>query len=296
MRTLGLTAAFLVSAALTGCESLGFSTPVNPLLKDAKAMRTQAPVTVPVPRELSKELLAAYIVEPGDTLLVQPVEFDAPVRFPPDQPVFPDGTIDLGLYGRPVVAGKTLAEIEPQVQELVNAKEKQRAAGAKPVPIAVRLIGRVSKVYYVLGDVNVPNSYPITGRETVLDAIVQAGGLTRRAARDQIVLSRPTSPEGCRVLYPVCYDQIVQLGDTTTNYQLQPGDRVFVPSQGFVESLLPFLIKTKSGPCCRPQVSCFAEGCPAPANGCVPVKDPMPGTTGTHGLTLPQGDANPGNP
>ena len=40
-------------------------------------------------------------------------------------------------------------------------------------------------------------------------------------------------------MYPVCYQQITQLGDTTTNYQLQPGDRVFVPSKGTLEGLLP---------------------------------------------------------
>ena len=285
MRAFGVFAAFVLAAAVTGCESLGFSTPVNPLLKDAKAIREQAPVPAPVPRELSKELLPAYVVEPGDTLLVQPVEFDAPVRFPPDQPVFPDGTIDLGVYGRPVVAGKTLAQIEPEVQALVTEREKKRAvegkdpAAGRPVAVTVRLVGRVSKVYYVLGEVNVPNAYPISGRETVLDALMQAGGLTRRAVRDQIVLSRPTTPDGCRVLYPVCYDQIVQLGDTTTNYQLLPGDRVFVPSQGMFASLFGGLNrKCKAGPCSRPQVGCFGGACAAPAGGCAPAATTAPAT------------------
>ena len=35
----------------------------------------------------------------------------------------------------------------------------------------------------------------------------------------------------------MCYRQIVQLGDTTTNYQLQPGDRIYVPGKGFWENL-----------------------------------------------------------
>ena len=33
----------------------------------------------------------------------------------------------------------------------------------------------------------------------------------------------------------VCYQQIVQLGDASTNYQLQPGDRVFVPGANCYE-------------------------------------------------------------
>jgi polysaccharide export outer membrane protein len=32
------------------------------------------------------------------------------------------------------------------------------------------------------------------------------------------------------VVLPVCYRQIVQLGDTSTNYQVLPGDRIYVPS------------------------------------------------------------------
>ena len=75
----------------------------------------------------------------------------------------------------------------------------------------------------------------------------------------------PTAPEGCRVVYPVCLQQIVQLGDTTTNYQIQPGDRIFVPSRGMLEGLLPQRCQKPAGACARPQVSCFGSGgCAAP--------------------------------
>jgi hypothetical protein len=36
---------------------------------------------------------------------------------------------------------------------------------------------------------------------------------------------------------PVCYDRIVQLGDTTTNYQIRPGDRVFVATRTLCEAI-----------------------------------------------------------
>ena len=127
------------------------------------------------------------IVVPGDTLLVQPVELDAPLRLPPDQPVQPDGTIDLGVYGRPVVVGKTLAEVEVLVRELIKAKEKNAIA------VTVRLISRPGEVFYVLGEVNAPGAFPVTGNDTVLSAITQAGGPTRKASEQNIVLSRPTA-------------------------------------------------------------------------------------------------------
>src|SRR5207237_2477309 len=134
----------LMLAVATGCstlgESVGFTPPANPLSKDAKAIREAPPVPAPVPRELAMELLPTHVVEPGDTLLVQPVELDAPVRLPPDQPVQPDGTIDLGQYGRPVVAGKTLPEVEALVREIIRGKEKNAVA------ITVRLLARPGKV------------------------------------------------------------------------------------------------------------------------------------------------------
>lgn len=258
----------LMALCAAGCstvgESLGISTPSNPLLKDAKAIRDAAPIPAPVPRELAKELLPTHLIEPGDTLLVQPVELDSPVRLPPDQPVEPDGTIDLGLYGRPIVAGKTLAQVEAQVREIVKAREKQA------VPLTVRLIGQPGGVYYVFGEVNAPGSFPITGRETVIDGVVAAGGLTRRASSGNMVLSRPSVPDGCRVVFPVCFQHIVQLGDTTTNYQLQPGDRIFVPSKGTFEGLLPARCQKPTGACARPQVPCFTNG------GCSPTPVPTP--------------------
>jgi protein involved in polysaccharide export with SLBB domain len=244
----------------TGCsslgDSLGLSPPANQLTKNAKAVRDAAPVPAPVPRELAMELLPPHIIEPGDSLLVQPTELDSPVRLPPDQVVQPDGTIDLGKYGRPVVAGKTVPEVEGIVREAVKAKEKN------PIALTVRLLARPGNVFYVLGEVNAPGAFPITGNNTVLSAITQAGGPTRKASAQNIVLSRPTTPGGCRLVYPVCYDNIVQLGDTTTNYQLHPGDRIFVPSKGMLEGLIPAQYQ-KGGPCCGPQVPCFGGGCAA---------------------------------
>jgi polysaccharide export outer membrane protein len=35
----------------------------------------------------------------------------------------------------------------------------------------------------------------------------------------------------------VCYREIVQIGDTSTNYQLAPGDRVFVPSMTLCQQI-----------------------------------------------------------
>jgi polysaccharide biosynthesis/export protein len=247
------------------------------LIEPAKTLRESNFPPPDLPRELNKTVAPPYVVEPGDVLLVQPTRLDSPVRLPGDQPILPDGSIQLGEYGRLVVAGKTIEQIESEVNGLIKART------ADAGPITVRLVVRDSKVYYVLGEVNAPGSFQLRGRETVLDGIVAAGGLTTNAARSEIILARPSKPgNGCVVL-PVCYNEIVQLGSTVTNYQLQAGDRIFVPSRGFCEELFGCL-KKEQGPCS----SLWDCGCggppheagPAPHKGPSPAPPPPPAPAG----------------
>jgi protein involved in polysaccharide export with SLBB domain len=258
----------------TGCSTVastfGFSPPVHKLIPPAEQMRMAAAQPAALPKELDKSSLPAYVVEPGDTLAVEPADLDSPIRLPGSQVVLPDGTIDLGKYGRPVVAWKTVAEIEAMVRKSIDAQSKEKVGNT----IQVRLIGRESKVFYVLGEANAPRAYPLAGRETVLDGILTAGGLTRQADTKRIILSRPSTPESCRTVLPVCYDQIVQLGDTSTNYQLMPGDRIYIPSKPLFDPSNGICKKKQAcGPCLTPQVGCASGSCAAPA-GVAPVVQP----------------------
>ncbi len=219
-----------------------FPPPGHKLLESAKGIRDGNFGPLLVPRELEKQPLPPYTVEPGDVLLIQPADLDSPARFASDQPVLPDGTINLGKYGNLQVHGRTVPEIEDIVRSAVLSKTKD--AGY----ISVRLISRQTKVYYVVGEVNSPGRFQLSGHETVLDAIMQAGGLTDRASSDDIILNRPTKPNCPRIVLPVCWKQIVQLGDATTNYQIAPGDRIYVPSRTFLQSI-PCLGKCFPSPC-----------------------------------------------
>src|SRR5262249_43561860 len=85
-----------------------------------------------------------------------------------------------------------------------------------------------SKKYYVLGDVQLPGAYAITGHETVLDALQSAGGLLPPAPSRDIRLVRPAPPGTCcEQVLPVA-STAIEGGDPTTNYQLMPGDRLIV--------------------------------------------------------------------
>jgi protein involved in polysaccharide export with SLBB domain len=227
----------------------------NTLMDSTVAVRQPVQPPAPVPRELDERVLPPYTVEPGDSLIVQPADLDSAVQLPGDQVIMPDGTISLGRYGEVIVAGKTVRDIENLVRAVIQGPGQDK--GKDPGPIVVRVVSRVSKIYYVLGEVNSPGAFPLRGNEKVLDGIVAAGGLTDRASRVNIVLARPTPPESCRIVLPVCYREIVQIGDTTTNYQLAPGDRIYVPGRNMHEGLFGPEHKKAKAPCCGgPQSAC----------------------------------------
>jgi polysaccharide export outer membrane protein len=95
-----------------------------------------------------------------------------------------------------------------------------------------------SKNYYIQGAVRIPGRLPVTGSDTVLDAITYAGGLTERADHDRVILYRPQPPGVNAPLQrlPVNIDQITMGDDPTTNYQMLPGDRLVVPAKPGSES------------------------------------------------------------
>ena len=271
-------AALLYAATVVGCNGGGgLVGSGDPLSAQADCVRRSVPRIPPVPRELDKTFLPNYRLDPGDTVLVEAQRFESPLRFPADQIVMPDGTIDLGRFGRPRVAGQTVEQVERIAEDLVAADYSARAAAdtkfklpENPLDLRVdvRLIEPAGSLFYVLGAVASPGAYPLTGRETALDAILAAGGLSDSANRSKIVVSRPSVVSDCRTVLPVCYDHVTQLGDSTTNYQILPGDRVFVPTYGCCEKMMAKLMHSEDDFCCHPQCPCGpgVKGCPAPTS------------------------------
>lgn len=235
----------------TGCSSLGLSLyPTGHFLTEqAECVVGQAPRRANLPRELNQTVLPAHYLQPGDVLLVEPVDFESRARLPADQTVMADGTIDLSGFGRVIVAGLTLEEAERLIETTIVD------SGAESTQINVRLIEPVHR-YYVIGEVASPGSYPLTGNENVLDGILAAGGLTSQAAPCDLLLTRPTPPTSCRVTLPICYREITQLGDTSTNYQLQPGDRIFVGTRSCCDELMFWTANQTCDRCCNVQVAC----------------------------------------
>lgn len=135
--------------------------------------------------------------------------------------VTPDGSINLGTYGSVYVAGMTLKQarlaIEAHLAEFLDSPS-----------VAVDVFSYNSKVYYVItegaGNGDQIVKLPITGGETVLDALALIGG-TSAATSMNIWVARPT-PNGCDQILPFDYRATTRGGSVATNYQLLPGDRI----------------------------------------------------------------------
>jgi polysaccharide export outer membrane protein len=78
----------------------------------------------------------------------------------------------------------------------------------------------------LVGQVAKPGAYPLTGNDTILQIITQAGGLTIFAQRRDIKTVRRMGDKVTE--YMSDYDAIVA-GDFKQDIILRPGDRVIVP-------------------------------------------------------------------
>ena len=73
------------------------------------------------------------------------------------------------------------------------------------------------------------------GSETVLDAISQVYGLSPVSSKHRIWISRPTGADSDDCLeLPVDWVAITQHGSAATNYQILPGDRVYIKARPII--------------------------------------------------------------
>ena len=194
----------------------------------------QAAIYPQIPTEVKPVTMPIYIVGPPDILQIDSLEglLTQPVRGP--HLIRPDGTIGVGSYGSVYVAGMTLDRVKVAVAQLIHARLDPAKKSLKDVMegLSVDVLAYNTKVYYVITDRvgfgEIVARFPITGSETVLDAISQLSGLPPEAARHHIWVARRCSEDKKENILPVDWIGISQKGLTDTNYQLLPGDRIYV--------------------------------------------------------------------
>lgn len=171
---------------------------------------TFAPATdIPVPAE--------YIVGPGDTLQVQLFgkennEYTLPVNR--------DGTVNFPGIGPVPVAGLRFPEVKRNLEQRVE----NQLIGMR---VSISLGPLRSIRIFVLGDVQQPGSYTVSGLSTMTNALFVSGGVKLIGSLRNIQLKR----NGQVISTLDLYDLLLR-GDTRGDARLQPGDVIFVPPIG----------------------------------------------------------------
>jgi polysaccharide export outer membrane protein len=158
-----------------------------------------------------------YKVQPGDTLFISVWKEEDLQR---EVLVRPDGGMSFPLVGDLTAAGKTVPQI--------NAEIEKRLARYIPDPVVTVTTQAIDgNVVYVIGKVNRPGPYNVQRYVDVVQALSMAGGMTPYAAVDKIKIMRRQG--GKLKAIPFEYGDIEKGRNLDQNIVLQSGDVLVVP-------------------------------------------------------------------
>jgi len=211
----------LAAIALAGCNaSLPTSDPDSP---PAAAALTTAPgdlipAVVGLPPEISRE--TAYRVGPDDVLRIEVFklpDLTSKVR------VNEQGYLTMPLLGDVPVNGLTAAEIEARIAAGLAKDYVQNPQ----VNVFIETYANLSIT--VSGAVAKPGVFPLVGKITLLEAVALAGGTTRLANTDEVVLFR--EQEGAQIQAFIVDMAAIEAGKLRDPL-LTANDKIRVPESG----------------------------------------------------------------
>ncbi len=138
-----------------------------------------------------------------------------------------DGYISFPLIGRLEVNNLTTSEIENRIAD--KLAEGQFVLDAH---VSVSVVDYKSRKYMVLGAVKIPGTYPLKGRERVLDAISRAGGIDFQQGGNQGVIIRTTNPgteQEEKIVIRIDLPGLLKGGDQLSNLPLADTDLLYIP-------------------------------------------------------------------
>jgi polysaccharide export outer membrane protein len=165
-----------------------------------------------------------YLIGPGDTLQVfvwgQPdLSVTVPVR--------PDGRVSTPLIDDLVAVGKTPTQLAVEMQAALSEYIRSPEVNV----IVQDFVGTFGSQIRVLGQVVEPGTIPYRERMTLLDVMIEVGGLTKFAAGNRSRLVRVV--DGSSKEFRVRIDDLVNKGRIEENIVMRPGDIVIIPEAFF---------------------------------------------------------------
>ena len=193
---------FALTSLLTGCASSGAYAP--------------APSSVP-------SVEHRYKVGPLDVLSItvwRNPELSTTVT------VRPDGRISMPLIDEVMAAGKNPSEVARELEKGLSKLLRD--------PSVTVIVGNFQSTYSeqirIVGEAARPQAVPFRQDMTVLDVMIQAGGLTDYADGNAAVLVRGAE-KGKQ--YSLRLKDLLKRGDISANAPVLPGDIIIVPQSWF---------------------------------------------------------------
>lgn len=165
-----------------------------------------------------------YVIGAGDQLEIH-------VRDNPDLsvnlPVRPDGKISVPLIEEVEAAGRSPASLSSELEERLAKYVRD----PNVTVIVQEFVGTYSDQIRIIGEAVEPRAIAYREGMTVLDAIIQVGGLTEFAAGNRTKLVRRR--DGDTLRYQVRLADLLNDGAIEENRPLRPGDILIIPEAYF---------------------------------------------------------------
>ena len=165
-----------------------------------------------------------YIVGPGDTMEIfvwgnEELTTGGIVR--------PDGKFTTRLVEDLEASGKTSTQLARDIEKAYSEYVRTPVVSV----IVNGFVGIPEQQVRVVGEATQPTSIPYRKHMTLLDLMIDVGGMTEYAAGNKSVLVR--LEEGGQVSYGLRLDDLVKDGDISANLNLMPGDIVIISESWF---------------------------------------------------------------
>ena len=168
-----------------------------------------------------------YVIGPGDGLDV--FVYLSPELSTQNLPVRPDGRISLPLVPDIVAAGRSPTQLSTEI----TARLRPYVIDPNVTVMVRSFVGSPSQQIRIIGEATQPRAMPYREGMTVVDAVIEAKGLTRYAAGNRTEIIRRDAPGATPRNLRVRLDDLMRGGDIGQDVPLRPGDTIVIPQGWF---------------------------------------------------------------
>jgi polysaccharide export outer membrane protein len=165
-----------------------------------------------------------YVIGPGDNVDVivwrnPEVSMAVPVR--------PDGKITTPLVEDLHASGKTSTQLARDIEQALSKYIQQPVVTV----VVTEFVGPYTEQIRVLGEAAKPQALPYREEMTLMDVLIEVGGMTDFAAGNKARIIR--NVDGKQQQFSVRLDDLIRDGDISANVPMRQGDVLVIPESFF---------------------------------------------------------------